>query len=474
MAPKPDLSEEAARLFEEHNGRWSETEPKIFFFDCPHDKAAAICRFKQTKETDAWLASCPTVGCTLHGEQEISVIDVDDDEMKRRKSNPKQYDESGGIVTGFESLLTLAANLSQPNVDYAAILDRTMDMIRRYVFLGRDEAVISALWVAHTWCLPAARYTPYIHLRSALPREGKTILMELMEYIVARPLVISDPTPAALSGDVTAYMIGSGEPPTMLWDEIDTVFERRSELREYVNLGFKRSAQAVIRRATGDRYVFGPKMIAGLTDLRRGRLSTIRDRSLRFDMVEPLPEEIREIIEDNREDIEIEANEIKLALNVMAEDHIPYLRSVKPDMPEELDPRARDIARPLFAIADLIGGDWPIKAREAVVNIRKRMIDSEFADEKLVLLRDIRRVFGINKQMPSQTIVDRLANLPDGRWQGLTPRKLAMLLHEFSEYPGGPRIKPKQMRVKGIKGRFYERRQFRDPWKRYMRRIKDE
>ena len=45
------------------------------------------------------------------------------------------------------------------------------------------------------------------------------------------------------------------------------------------------------------------------------------------------------------------------------------------------------------------------------------------------------------------------------------------MLHDFSERPGGKRIMPKVMRVKGKQVRGYKRTQFRDPWKRYLRRL---
>ena len=161
------------------------------------------------------------------------------------------------------------------------------------------------------------------------------------------------------------------------------------------------------------------------------------------------------------------------ALNVMAEDHVPYLSRMKPAMPEELDLRARDITRPLIAIADLVEGEWPEKARAAIVNLRNRMSESDLTDDKLLLLRDIRRVMGIKKEIPSQVLVERLQALSDSPWERLTTRKLADMLREFSEYPGGPRIKPKQIRKGQDRMRCYMREQFRDPWKRYIRRIKE-
>jgi len=41
------------------------------------------------------------------------------------------------------------------------------------------------------------------------------------------------------------------------------------------------------------------------------------------------------------------------------------IASVEPEIPESLHDRAADIWEPLFALADLAGGDWPRKARAA-------------------------------------------------------------------------------------------------------------
>ncbi|HEV3455933.1 MAG TPA: DUF3631 domain-containing protein [Thermoanaerobaculia bacterium] len=44
-----------------------------------------------------------------------------------------------------------------------------------------------------------------------------------------------------------------------------------------------------------------------------------------------------------------------------AADHLAALRGADPEMPGELDDRAADNWRPLLAIADLVGREWPEK-----------------------------------------------------------------------------------------------------------------
>src|SRR5262249_3953262 len=48
-----------------------------------------------------------------------------------------------------------------------------------------------------------------------------------------------------------------------------------------------------------------------------------------------------------------------------ATDHFDKLTDPDPAIPEALNDRATDNWRPLIAIADLAGGDWPTRARDA-------------------------------------------------------------------------------------------------------------
>src|SRR5437660_2603500 len=41
------------------------------------------------------------------------------------------------------------------------------------------------------------------------------------------------------------------------------------------------------------------------------------------------------------------------------------IATARPEIPENLNDRAADIWEPLFALADIAGGDWPAKARRA-------------------------------------------------------------------------------------------------------------
>ena len=50
-------------------------------------------------------------------------------------------------------------------------------------------------------------------------------------------------------------------------------------------------------------------------------------------------------------------------------EHSDAIAQASPEIPSALNDRAADIWEPLFAIADLAGGDWPALAREAAVKL---------------------------------------------------------------------------------------------------------
>ena len=75
-----------------------------------------------------------------------------------------------------------------------------------------------------------------------------------------------------------------------------------------------------------------------------------------------------------------------------AADNVEHLRGADPDMPEALDDRAQDNWRSLIAIADLVGGDWPLRARAAAVALCAPRAGQE-ETKGVLLLRAIREVF---------------------------------------------------------------------------------
>lgn len=105
-------------------------------------------------------------------------------------------------------------------------LARTLDTV--HAFLGRFVAYPSAaahiahtLWVAHCHAMDAWESTPRIAFLSPEPGSGKTRALEITELLVPRAVEAVN-----VSASYLFRKVGDDENgrPTILFDEIDTVF----------------------------------------------------------------------------------------------------------------------------------------------------------------------------------------------------------------------------------------------------------
>ena len=127
----------------------------------------------------------------------------------------------------------------------AATLDEVEAFLRRFVaYPSTHAAVAHVLWVVHTHLMDAWESTPRIAFLSPEPGSGKSRALEAMELLVPNPIQAVNVTPAYLFRKV-----GSEDgPPTVLYDEIDTVFgpkaKENEEIRGLLNAGHRRSGVA--------------------------------------------------------------------------------------------------------------------------------------------------------------------------------------------------------------------------------------
>ena len=121
----------------------------------------------------------------------------------------------------------------------ADLLTKITGFIRRYVVMSEDEALAVALWVLHTHTFAAADASPTLSVNSAEKRSGKTLLLEVLSLIVARPWLTAKVTAALLVRKVALT-----PPPTLLLDEADAAFngpkEHSEALRGILNAGYRR------------------------------------------------------------------------------------------------------------------------------------------------------------------------------------------------------------------------------------------
>jgi putative DNA primase/helicase len=270
---------------------------------------------------------------------------------------------------------------------------------------------------------------------------------------------VSNITASALFRTVEKYR------PTLLIDEADSFMTANEEMRGILNSGH-RKASAYVLRTTGENFdprtfaTWAPKAIALIGALP----DTLEDRSISIRMER---KRIGEKTEELRIDRLSEFESLRQRAARWAADIREVLKKADPDIPEAItNARARDNWRPLFAIADAVGGDWPQRAREIAIALSGK--ESETDSAKILLLRDLHLLFAeTGERITSEKIVAYLIEIegrPWAEWKNskpITKTGLARLLSAFGIRPAKWREGPETLRG-------YERADFEGVFDRYL------
>jgi putative DNA primase/helicase len=296
-------------------------------------------------------------------------------------------------------------------------------------------------------------------ITSPVKRCGKTTLLNLLSALVPRPLSTSNITASALFRTVEKYS------PSLLIDEADSFLTDNEELRGILNSGH-RKASAYVIRTTGDDYepqmftTWSPKIIALIGALP----DTLEDRAIIIRLQRKSASEKKERLRSDRMG---EFEPVCRRAARWASDLKETLRYADPDIPPEItNDRARDNWRPLLAIADAAGGDWPQFARETTRTMASEEPDSESA--RTLLLADLKMIFEDHiERLASDEIIRSLVEMESrswAEWKGGKPLSkvgLAGLLRPFG-------IKPRKWREGKQSERGYYRSDFDETFARYL------
>lgn len=343
-------------------------------------------------------------------------------------------------------------------VDGGELLADMKETIRRFAVLGEAALSVLALWIAHTCAFDIAWITPRLAITSPEKRCGKTLVLTLLRYLVAKPLMTANASPAAIFRCVEQVR------PTLLIDEADTFLRGKDELRGILNSGHQRDG--CVLRTVGDDHeprafaTFAPAAIAMIGQLP----DTLADRAIAIPMVRKKPSER---VERLRMDRLGPFEELRRRALRWAVDSRDRLAQADPDVPSELNDRAADNWRILLAIADTAGGDWPALARQAAVECSSSKGDDLSA--RVQLLEDLRSLFVRtgSGRLFSREIVAELIEMEDRPWpewkagKPLTLRQLARLLQPFG-------VKPRHLRIEETMGRGYALEDLEEAFARYL------
>ena len=251
--------------------------------------------------------------------------------------------------------------------------------------------------------------------------------------------------------------------PTLLIDEADTFLTENQEMRGILNSGHQKAGAYVLRTVdTGkghepQRYcTWAPKAIAMI-----GKMpATLTSRAIRIELQRKRPGANVKPLRADRLD---HLTPLRQQAARWVADNQIQLGAIDPDMPAEIGNRTADNWRPLIAIADVAGGEWPERAREIAKG--DRMPVQELG---IMLLEDIQKIFADENtdRISSANLANKLVLEEDRPWveyhygKPITPRQIAELLEPF-------KIAPHNIAVGTTRPKGYLLQDFKDAFANY-------
>lgn len=360
---------------------------------------------------------------------------------------------------------------SEDDPDGAKLLDDIDAFLSRFVvYPGDPERRAHTLWIAHTHLMDCWESTPRIAFLSPEPGSGKSRALEVTEPLVPRPVHAINTTSAYLFRKVS----DEDGLPTILYDEIDTVFgpkaKENEDIRGLLNAGHRKGAVAgrcVVRGKiieTEELPAYCAVALAGLDDLP----DTLMTRSVIVRMQRRAP---GEKVEPWRMRVnEPEAEKLRQRLEAWAATVAPHAVDSWPNMPTGVEDRPADVWEALLSVADMAGGHWPDTARRSAV----ALVAASMRKPPTVgvqLLKDLLAIFKKHETpyICSGTVLTELREVEESPWASfkkngdpIDARGLARHLRRYG-------IESHDQRVgDGKVQKVYFRAEFEQAWARYL------
>jgi hypothetical protein len=341
----------------------------------------------------------------------------------------------------------------------AEVLSEISEAFSRYIVLPAGAADVLALWCAHTHAFKLFQCSPRLNFQSPERGCGKTTSRDVVGTFVPRPLLTENMTTAVLFRVVQAHA------PTVLADEYDAWLKDNEELRGLFNAGHRLGAKAYRCEGNNNEVrafdAYAPAVLCGIGTLP----GTLHDRSIVIRLERAKPGELLKRFDPRftgRED------ELCRKLARWMADNAERLEHVDPKLPDGIFNRLADNWRPLFAIAEIAGGDWQKRITAAFAKLgAKPDIDAE--GYRILLLADLRDILNRTDAEPIRLafLAETLAEIEDRPWaeyshgKPITTQKLSRELNKF-------RIASATKRVGNETFKGYDRNSFDEAFARYL------
>ncbi|MEU9432547.1 DUF3631 domain-containing protein [Streptomyces sp. NPDC048252] len=364
--------------------------------------------------------------------------------------------------------------MTEPAIDGAALLDEVEAFHRRFNVFPTEAAFVAVtLWDAHAHLLDCFDSTPRLAFLSPEPGSGKSRALDVVETLVPRSMAAADASAAALFRSVSGI---DGGRPTILFDEIDTIFGPKAgdneQLRGFINAGHARGRP--MYRCVGDGSNQQVQGFPSYCAVAVAGLGSLPDTILTRSVIIRMRRRARnENVEPFRTRIHVpEGNQLRDRLAKWAETVQDRITGAFPEMPDGVSDRPADVWEPLLAVADAAGGDWPRRAREACLTLVNASRANDKGSIGIRLLTDLRDhvLIGIDR-LPTVAILDRLNALDDAPWADLNGkpldnRRLSRMLSDYVTADGDPVVSRNIRTAGGILKGFFAK-DLEDAWSRY-------
>ena len=150
------------------------------------------------------------------------------------------------------------------------------------------------------------------------------------------------------------------------------------------------------------------------------------------------------------------------------QDHVEAIRSADPPQPPGLNDRAADNWRPLCAIAEVAGGNWPGRITAAIAALTVTEGDNE--EIGVLLLKDMEHIFTEQKvdAISSEDLAQQLHGMEERPWseygrerKPISKGQIARLLKPFE-------IRPRNVRIEETQAKGYRLDACQDAFQRYI------
>ena len=381
-------------------------------------------------------------------------VRVLDKQVARRRS---QLDDAQADVV----ILPQLKPWPEPILDAPALFSQVSGAYSRRIVFPAGGADATTLWTGHVHVFWVFHITPRLNFLSPEPGCGKSTALEVIGTMVPRPLSADSFTPGVMIRVVDV------RPPTLVLDELDAYLRANNELRGLLNAGHKRGGCAYRSEGGGNKVrafkAFAPAALAGLGTLP----ATLRDRSILIHLVKAKEGEILEPFDPQHAALE---QELGRKLARWAKDNFAAIQACKPALPPGIFNRVADNWRPLFAVAQVVGGDWPQRALDAFTSLNA---NPPVQDRGLVVLGDIQRIFAQSAapRLFSAELVDSLCALPDRQYShpaSLKPQGVKMTEATLARCLGRFGVRSRNLRIGDAQARGYEFADLAEPFARFL------